>query len=132
MPYPVEIRFEKELDDQFMEMLFAVCNTAVSNWFSCAQIDYHDTESLIPICYHVVEREGRRVGKRSMKPMSYRVEGETFRLGFQRILSGACDVDGYLLAEIAVAFLDGMDAELSKEAVDALVQAGLYNEIVWR
>lgn len=139
MSFPVRINFERELDETFMQGLFELVDTGIAYWACLDEkaggTEFYNDDGKTIIAINVAETEWRAPGQTPPDAeeikTQHRIEGETFRQGFQRLLSGAVPINTAQLGHIAVAFITTDISMLDGEDVDLIVQAGIYNDIIW-
>jgi hypothetical protein len=129
----LKVEISREFSDEFMQSLFNLCDTGIEYW---ATLDedaggteyYNDDPNGSIIAINVFETEPRGLGMTGEK---WAVNGLTFMTGIERIMSGEVECRNDILTNIVLAVLQSDDSHLDTEAVDTIVQAGLYNELVW-
>jgi hypothetical protein len=143
----LQVSLEREFSDEFMQGLFNLCDTGVAYWSALdTEVDdngteFYDDEKEIVIGISIYETEKRSMlateANRTVKKIDgdwrviHKIDGLVFMKGIERIMSGECECRDDIFTNVCLAVLHSDDSHLDPECVDTIVQAGLYNELVW-
>jgi hypothetical protein len=127
---PIKITIQTELDDDWMQEMFAMISHGVGYWSNFAftnPIEYHDTSETQITALNVVEAE---VVRGQLRERALRIDAAVINRGIERILQG--DVPAYPeeIGEIVKSLHSGENL-IGTELADTIVQAGLYGELIW-
>jgi hypothetical protein len=144
----LKVEIEREFSDEFMQSLFNLCDVGIEYWATLDEdaggTEYYDDEQKIIIAINIFETEDRtcptksatnpnrkveRVGDRWVT--KWQINGSTFMKGIERIMTGDVEVRQDLFMNVCRAVVASDDFYLDTQTVDVIVQAGLYNELVW-
>jgi hypothetical protein len=127
---PIKITLETELDDSWMQEMFAMIDIGVAYWATPNVerfVDYRETNGDRTVALHIIEDE---VVRGQDHPRELAIDAAVINRGIERILQG--DVHAYPdeIGEIVKSLNTGENL-IGAELADTIVQAGLYGELIW-
>lgn len=112
-------------DDEMIANIADLIDTGIAYWCS---IDSDEPTPQPPLLYVVVECETLQGND---KPHTKRIDLGTITLGINRILSYECEINTRSIGNIAAFVATNDLSYIDCEDMDCIVQAGLYNDIMW-
>lgn len=128
----IKFNYEKELEDDFMQYIFnTMCEAgSIEYWANPHCIrgeDYREYNGRYIIAIRI---------KADIEPLpghtvEQTIDGSIIHQGIERILLGQVPINSKQLGNIAAAIAQADECLIDGEDIDLIVQAGLYNDIVY-
>lgn len=132
----IEFQFKREVSDDFMQCIFnTMCEGgSVEYWADPDESkgdfkEYHESsDGMFIISVRIIETEVV-MGQSAVR--SHTVDGQVIRDGIERLLTGAVHLNMPDLGRLLYAIVEDDADQIDGDLVDSVVQAGLYNDIVF-
>lgn len=120
-----KFKMEVEVDDTFLQYnLITAVEGGINYWSSL--VSYTQTESADLIRAEIIE-----VGDDDDDGPHHTINVEVIRLGIERLLSEEVKVNRTILGYVLSGVRENDAGYIDADAADAIVQAGLFNELVY-
>jgi hypothetical protein len=125
-PETVRLRcgIEQTFDREFIDNLADMCGSGIAYWCSNADV----VEPVYPLLFTVEESELRT---KDPKPVRHQITVSVLLLGIVRILRGETRVQTKTVGAVAMLVVSKDTSIIDTDDADLIVQAGLYNDVVW-
>lgn len=133
MPMVIKFGFEREVSDEFMQNLFTTMteSSSIDYWANpdndAGQQGYIDWNEESIVAIYIIECEDVV----APGPRKFKIDGTVIRQGIERLLKGEVDMGAEQLGALLWAMHNDDTSELDGDVVDSIVQAGLYNDIIF-
>jgi hypothetical protein len=130
----IKFQFEREVSDEFMQCIFnTILNANAIDYWSGPDmgggtngfVDWND-ESIVAI--YIIEDE---VVQGQTEVRKFKIDGALLHLGIERLINGETFAPADELGLLLHAMHEDEADEIDGEIVDRIVQAGLYNDIIF-
>jgi hypothetical protein len=129
---PIQFQFDREVDNDFVHHIMqTACEGGSIEYWCNPDLDSNDEYQTFD-GEHIVEI--RIIVEDEPVPgfaAQQTIDGAVIREGIKRLLTGEVDCPAMDLGHLLFSIINNETVELDGELVDTIVQAGLYNDIVF-